>query len=495
MSDTILELQGVTKRFYRNVVLNNVDFKLKRGEIHAVIGKNGAGKSTLVKILAGLYPIDSGSILFENKKVNIKRPSDSIDLGISVLQQEPYLFDNLTVAENIMANHVPVKSIFRLINRDKLYAETKKILDFLGFPIRSDAIVKTLNLAQKRMVELARVLYLDAKVIIMDEPTESLSGIETKELFKYIENLKNRGISIIYISQRFEEIVRLADKITVLRDGTVSGCLSSNSDDFQALLKMMWGECLSDRYPKLKVKQGREIFAVENLNGDNYLNDISFSVAKGEIVGIAGLVGSGRTKLARLIFGLEQKRNGTIFIDRLEASIRSPKDAIDLGIAYVTENRFEEGVFTNLSLFHNAFSVKSFEESKFILDTVTDNKILKRYIEKINIDIGSPSRKIIELSGGKQQKVMLIRWFLVASKIIIFDEPTRGVDIASKVDIYNLMNDLIRKEAGIILISSDIEELIGMCDRIIIMRNGCIAADLTKKDFNYENIYHHMSGS
>ncbi len=492
---SILELNGVTKCFYKNRVLNNVDLKLEKNEIHAIIGKNGAGKTTLVNILAGLYPIDSGSIMFEDKKICIKRPSDSIKLGISVLQQEPCLFDHLTVAENIMVNHLPVKNNLGIIDKDQLFTETQSFLDLLEFSIQSNVIVDQLNLAQKRMVELARVLYRNAKVIILDEPTASLSEIETNAMLKYIKKLKTKGVSIIYISQRFEEIVQLADRITVLRDGAVAGCLSANSADFKALVKMMWGECMWNRYPKLSVQRGREIFAVENLDGGSYITDVTFSVDKGEIVGITGLVGSGRTKLARLIFGLEQKRRGGVYIDRLEASIKSPKDAINLGIAYVTENRFEEGVFGNLSVLDNAFSVKYFEEGRFIFDTLIDNKVFKRYSDKINIDIGSPVKKIIELSGGKQQKVMLMRWFLAAAKIIIFDEPTRGVDIASKVDIYNLMNDLIRKEAGIIMISSDIEELIGMCDRIIILRNGGIAADLNKKDFSYETIYHHMTGN
>lgn len=494
MSNTVLELKSVTKCFYKNTVLNDVDFKLERSEIHAIIGKNGAGKSTIVKILAGLYQIDSGTILFEDKKVSIKRPIDSIRLGIYTLQQEPYLFDHLTVAENIYVNNLPAGGKFKNINRDRLLSKAQDFLNLLGFPIQSGAVAGQLNLRQKRMVELARVLCRDAKVIILDEPTASLSEIETNAFLNYIKELKNKGVSIIYISQRFKEIVKLADRITVLRDGAVAGCLHSDSADFQALVKMMWGECLRNRYPKLAVKQGREIFAVENLYGDSFLNDVSFSVAKGEIVGITGLVGSGRTKLAKLIVGMEQKKRGGVYIDRLEAFIKSPKDAIKLGVAYVTEDRFEEGVFANLSVFDNAFSAKHYKDERFIFDASTDSKIFKKYADKINIDIGSPLRKIVELSGGQQQKIMIMRCFLAEARIIIFDEPTHAMDIASKVDIYNLMNDLIRKEAGIILISSDIEELVGMCDRIIIMRDGSIAAELTKNEFNFEILYHHMTG-
>jgi ABC-type sugar transport system ATPase subunit len=495
MSDVILELKGVTKSFNGHTILNNIDYKLKRGEIHAIIGENGAGKSTLVKILSGLYPIDSGCILFEDERVNVNKPVDSIILGISIVQQDPYLFDHLTVAENIFANAPPIKNnLFRTINKNHMYSQAQELLDSLEFSLRADTFVGLLNLGQKRMVELAKAFCHRAKVIILDEPTASLSAVESDALFKKIKSLKAQGISVIYISQRYEEIIKLADRITVLRDGAITGCMAADAVDFQSLVSMIWGRCLHDRYPKLAVKQGHEIFAVEALNSGGYLNNISFSVAKGEIVGITGLIGSGRTKLARLVFGLEQKSSGEIYIDRLKAFIKSPRDAIDLGLAYVTENRFNDGLFGNLSALDNAFSVINSEDEKLIYNKNIKNGLFKRYIKKANIDI-RPSDRIMELSGGDQQKIMLIRWFLTVARVVIFDEPTRGVDIASKVDIYNLINDLARKEAGIIMISSDIEELVGMCDRIIIMRNGGIAADLCRNEFSYEKIYYYAARS
>ncbi|NLE26171.1 MAG: sugar ABC transporter ATP-binding protein [Clostridiaceae bacterium] len=490
MTDVILKMKGITKAFNNNIILNDVDFELKKGEIHAIIGENGSGKSTLVKIISGIYQYDDGSIYFEDKPVYIKNPAVAINLGISVVQQEPFLFDHFTVAENIFSENHPIKNRFlRTIDRDLMLVRAQEILDSMEFSVSSDTIVGNLNLGQKRMVEIAKAFCQNSKVIILDEPTASLSAIETKALYTVMKNLKSNGVSIIYISQRFEEIVRLVDRITVLRDGRVTGCTEADSADFQQLVKMMSGECLYDRYPKLRVKQGHEIFSVEELNSGGFLTNVSFSLARGEIVGITGLIGSGKTKLARVIFGLEQKSSGEIFVDRLKASIMSPKDAIELGIAYVTEDRFSEGMFCNLSVLNNIFSIENAEDNRIILNNQMEGKLFKRYVKKAKIDVNSPSNKILELSGGNQQKAILVRWFLTNARIIIFDEPTRGVDITSKVDIYNLMNDLVRKGAGIIMISSDIEELIGMCDRLLIMNNGCIVADLYKNELSYEKIY------
>lgn len=496
MTDVILKMKGITKTFNNNIVLNDIDFELKKAEIHAIIGENGSGKSTLVKIISGLYQYDSGSIYFEYKPVYIKNPAVSINLGISVVQQEPYLFDHFTVAENIFSENHPIRNRFlRTIDRALMHAKAQEILDSMEFPVASDTIVGSLNLGQKRMVEIAKAFCQNSKVIILDEPTASLAAIETQALYTVMKNLKSKGVSIIYISQRFEEIVGLVDRITVLRDGRVIGCTEANSANFQQLVKMMSGDCLYDRYPKLRVKQGYELFSVEDLNSGGYLNNVSFSLAKGEIVGITGLIGSGKTKLARVIFGLEQKNSGEIFVDRLKASIMSPKDAIALGIAYVTEDRFSEGMFGNLSVLDNVFSIENAEDNRLLLNNRMEDKLFKRYIKKAKIDVKSPANKIFELSGGNQQKAILVRWFLTNARIIIFDEPTRGVDITSKVDIYNLMNDLVRKGAGIIMISSDIEELIGMCDRLLIMHNGCIVADLYKNELSYEKIYQFATGN
>lgn len=496
MSDAILQLRGISKYFNGIAVLNNVDFELEKGEIHAIIGKNGSGKSTLVKILSGVYQIDGGNIYCENLKVNLNSPISSLELGITCVQQDPYLFDHFTVAENIFSNDQYIKNkVFRTVDKEFVSKKAQEVLDLMEFPIKATTRVGMLNLGQKRMVEIAKAFCRNSKIIIFDEPTASFSAIETEAFFKVMQNIKRQGVSIIYISQKFEEIRQLADRITVLRDGTVTGCIKANSADYHEMVKMMSGDCLCNRYPKLKVKHGNEIFAVEELQSSNYLNNISFSLAQGEIVGIAGLVGSGKTMLARTIFGLEQKCEGTFFIDRLEASIQCPKDAIDLGIAYVTEDRFLEGVFGNLDVLCNAFSVNKIGQKKLIIEKKVESNLLKKCIRKMNVEIFPNCRQISELSCGNQQKVMLLRWFLSIAKIVIFDEPTKGVDITSKVDIYNIMNDLVRKGAGIILISSDIEELIGMCDRIIVMRKGNIVADLCRNDMNYETIYHYATGN
>jgi len=492
MPKAILKLSGISKTFGESMVLNAVDFEFYEGEIHAVIGENGAGKSTLVKILSGLYKKDSGDIYIDGKEVNINNPLDSINFGIATVQQDPFLFEHFTISENIFVEDIPLKyNKLEIIDRKKMYHEAQKILDSIDFPLKSDRLVSSLNLGQKRVVELARVIRKNARIIILDEPIASITDVESKSIINILNKLKSKGISIIYISQKLDDIIKTCDKISILRDGKVAGCMSSKSTDFHHLARMVLGDCLSERYPKLNVNKGEEVFAVENLNSGNFLRNIGFSLRKGEILGITGLVGSGRTRLAKVIFGVEKKDSGTFYVDRLKANINSPKDAIDLGFAYVTEDRFSEGLFRNLDLLKNVFSVNDSDYNSFFINKKLENQLYSKYLKKVNLNLESNSHKknVMSLSGGNQQKIILLRWFVTTAKIFIFDEPTRGLDISSKVDLYNIMNNLTRKGGSIILISSDIEELIGMCDNVIVMSNGFIVAKLPKSQIDSETIY------
>jgi len=489
MPEPILEVLSVSKSISGVSILQNVDLTLYKGELFVLLGENGAGKSSLVKVLSGIYPKDSGCILIKGKEVSLDSPGAAHSHGIAALQQESFVFDHLTVAENIYINNAP-RGCLKLRNKRKLNVMAQNLLDELGFQIKSTQKAGELNLAQKRMIDIARVATMQSDILILDEPTASISEWESCSLLRFIENYKNSGGCVLFVTQRFEYVAEHADRIAIMRDGNIVDSVPVDNALPENIEKMIWGKYYPDKYPKLSITKGPELFCVENLSTPNLLQDINFSLYQGEILGIAGLVGSGRSQLAKALFGLHPITNGTFYVDRLKTKINSPRDAIMLGIAYVTEDRYGDGLFMNLSTLENVFILENVFSHSQLVKSRFESKLYQKYEKRVNLKLRSPKASLFGLSGGTHQKLMLLRWFLSDAKIFIFDEPTRGVDIASKVDIYNLMNDLVSKKAGIILISSSFDELMGMCDRILVLRDGMISYEAHRnrpKDFN--NLY------
>ena len=468
---------------------------LYAGEIHVVLGENGAGKSSLAKILCGLITDYEGAIYVEGKRVLINTPLSAQKLGIASIQQECLTFDKLTVAENIFANN---PSFFgtgqKLYSRHELHKKAQILLDTIGYSLDAREKVENLNLAEKSMMDIARISALQPKILILDEPGSSLNQQEIESFCKIINQIKEKKIAVMIITHRLEELKITPDRLTIMRDGKIVSSGIPAKYDSSEIRKKTWGAHSSNRYPRLNLPLGKELFCVENLSTSNLLYNISFSIREGEIVGIAGLVGSGRSQIAKTIIGQYPHTSGTFYIDRLKAIIKNPKDAIDYGIAFVTEDRYNDGLFLNLDILRNVFSVNESQDEELLLNNKLNLRLFNKYQKKVNLSINNPfavSSK--RLSGGMQQKLILLRWLLSSAKIFIFDEPTRGVDIASKVDIYNLMNDLTRKKAGILLISSSFEELIGMCDTILILKDGTISHKAHRSvSRDFETLYEYI---
>jgi ABC-type sugar transport system ATPase subunit len=490
MSEVVLKLEGISKLFNNQKVLNDINLELFKGEVHAIIGENGAGKSTLVKILAGVHKKDSGRIHVFGTETDINSPQHSMSLGISVIFQDSYLFDHFTIAENIFANRLPVKNkFFKFIDKQEIRNKSREILEKLDFPLNINSYVRDLNPAQKRMVEIAKAFCQNSGIIVMDEPTSSISDKETATLFKLIGTLKNNNISVIYLSQRLEDVLKISDRVTILRDGVIQCTAHPKSIDYPSVIKMMSGEDHINRYPKLNLPKGKEVFSVSNLCIGNILKDVSFSLKKGEVLGFAGLVGSGRSELAQAIYGLKARDLGAFYIDGVKVKIKSPLDAIKLGIAYISEDRLEEGLFPNLKVKENMMVLDNFEQNPVLINSQRQQKIIEKYLKKINFSPENMDKQVAFLSGGNQQKIMLTKWFITNSRVFIFNEPTKAIDIPSKVDVYNIMGDLVRKGASLIVVSSDVEELIGICDRILVMHNGEIVKEFPRETATTEKIY------
>lgn len=491
----VLTMTAVSKSIGDIPILRDIDLSLYPGELHLLVGENGAGKSTLAKILCGLTLKDRGTIAIDGSPVSISSPADAIAQGIESIQQDTYLFDSMTVAENIFSKHTEFcRDKFGFINVGRMNAKAQEMINTMGFRLQSTQSVGKLNLAQKRMVEFVRLSLIRPKILILDEPLSSMGASETAVLLKLIEDFRKQGTAVLYVCQHIKEISSHADCISVMRDGKIVETRSTGDLPVSEMDRLIWGKYYPEKYPKLDVAKGAEIFCVEDLCQGDLLRDISFSIRQGEILGITGLVGSGRSNLAKTIFGLLPKRSGTFYVDRLKAEIQSPKDAISMGLAYVTEDRLKDGLFLNLNILDNAFAIENINSRIVIPSKSRDLEIYKKYEKRINIKPQNPENNMFALSGGTQQKVMLMRWFLSSARIFIFDEPTRGVDIPSKVDIYNLMNDLVRKKGAIILISSSIEELVGMCDRILVLTDGRITYEANrKKPGEFDRLFEHMN--
>lgn len=497
MTLPVLKLENINKRLSDYFELKNINLELFEGEVHAIVGENGSGKSSLMNIISGSYSTDSGNIYLNGFPVIFNSSNDAKNLGIMMTHQEPSLFENFSIAENIYFdnNIFSGKFHFKTINRSKINDDCKRLFSKLGINLDSRKLVKQIGAGHKQLIQIAKAYVSNARIILMDEPTSSLTEAETSILFNIIWELKKTGVSVIYISHRIEELKLICDRITVIRDGEIIGTQNVSDIETFKLINMMTGLEIKDRYPKLNLKIGKDVLKVSGLSAGNTLKNINFSLGRREILGITGLVGSGRTKIAKSIFGDVKIDSGEICIDGNKVNIKSPLDAIKEGIGYVSEDRQIEGLFMYLKIFENISATSiSRLSSKFIIDLDKEKDIVNNFVEKLGIKVGTIFNLADDLSGGNQQKVILAKWMMSKSKIFILDEPTRGIDIASKVDVYNVMNELVRKGASIILISSDINEIIGMCDRTMVLYGGKIAATIPRSEATQEKIMLYATG-
>lgn len=484
----ILEMCRIGKTFPGVVALNDVDFELRPGEVHILLGENGAGKSTLMKILSGAYQKSAGQIMLDGNEVEIKNPKHAQTLGISTIYQEFNLIPHLSVGENIFLGREPV-GLPGFIDQRAIFKQAKHALTDLGLSLNPRKLVKELRVAEQQMVEVAKALSLDARILIMDEPTAALTEHEIKELFATIRSLKQKGVAIVYISHRMEELFEIGDRVTVLRDGRSVGTYDVSAISKSELIRLMVNRELTDLFPKEKVSRGPEVLRVEGLSTETGLNDINFSLHKGEVLGISGLLGAGRTELARAIFGLDKITSGTIYIEGDSRKLDSPRRAINAGIGFLTEDRKSQGLVLPLSVKENLClsSVDKFS-SWGVMNPKQEQQAGDRYVKELRIRTPSLNQKVVFLSGGNQQKVVLSKWLCSEAEIFIFDEPTRGVDVGAKTEIYQLMNRLTASGVAIIMISSELLEVLGMSDRILVMRGGRITGEFSAAEATQERI-------
>ena len=491
INDVILELLGITVDFPGTRALDKVNFNLKENEIHAIVGENGAGKSTLIKVITGVHTPQSGKIFLNKKEVKWKNPLESQQNGISAIYQDPMLFSELSVAENMFIINSPLHKYTKTIDWKNLYLRAEKILIELNIIelIKPHYKVKNLSIAQKQLIEIAKALTINSKIIIMDEPTSSLSENEVKNLFQIIKKLKEKKVSIILISHKTEDIFSLANRVSVYRDSKYIITKDINDINKEQLIHHMVGRDVGNLFPKKDVQLGEKIFEIQNLNLKNVFSDISFSIRKGEILGFAGLVGSGRSEIAESIFGINKYDSGTIKIEGKEVKIMSPKKAINLGIGFVSENRVEHGLIINFPIRENIIlhSLKNFTKRFFFNEKLASEETNK-IKNKLNIKTLSILQLVKFLSGGNQQKVAISKWFTSKPKILIFDEPTKGVDVATKAAIHEYMGELVSSGVAIMMISSELPEILGMSDRIAVVQSGKIKKILDKKMATQENI-------
>jgi rhamnose transport system ATP-binding protein len=489
MAENILELRNITKTFPGVKALTNVHFELKPGEIHALMGENGAGKSTLIKIITGVYKPDDGDILVNGKKVEMKTPLEAQSLGIAAIYQHVTCFPDLSVAENIFMGHEKTRFFSKTVDWMTMNQKAAELLKQLGANFDSHAVMGTLSVAQQQIVEIAKALSANARIIIMDEPTAPLSNRECEDLYRITESLKNQGVSVIFISHRFEDMYRLADKVTVFRDGKYINTWDIYGLDNHDLVVAMVGREIVDFFPKRTTVPGEEIFKVEGLSRAGFFKDVSFSLRKGEILALTGLVGAGRTEVCEAIYGIAPYNSGTITLDGKVLDHLSTSQIINEGIGYLPEDRLKQGLVLRWEIAKNITlpALKRFAKMGWI-NKKQENITAKELSEKLTVKAVSVHDKVSTLSGGNQQKVIVAKLLTSDMKIIILDEPTKGVDVGAKLSIYNIMNDLVAMGYGIIMVSSEMPEVLGMSDRIVVMKDGRVTTTLETKDANQEMI-------
>lgn len=483
-----LEMIGITKSFGGVRALHDVSFRVKRGEIHALVGENGAGKSTLMKILSGVFASDAGEIRIDGKIAHLTSPRVGRELGIATIYQEFALAPDLTVAENIYLDHIGFR--MGVINWPRLYAKATELIARLGFEINPRSVVADLSIAYQQVVEIAKALSENARILILDEPTAVLAPQEVSSLFAILRTLRAKGVSIIYISHRLEEIFQIADAVTVVKDGRITGQVNPGEVTRDLVIQMMIGRTLPTLFPGRSATIGGTLFAVEGLRRGDKVNDVSFSVRAGEILGLAGLVGAGRTETLRAIFGADQRDGGTMTMDGKPLAIHSPRDAVRSGIAFVPEDRKSQGAILSLSVRNNITMPFLRRVVNFlgIFRGQRERVIVQELIGRLSIKTHSMENAVGNLSGGNQQKVVLAKWLGTDCRVLLLDEPTRGVDVGAKVEIYTIINELASRGLGLVLASSEMMEIIGMCDRVAVMSAGRIQAVLGKEAMSEEAI-------
>lgn len=493
----ILDAKGISKIFSKTRALNKVNFTLHKGEVCALVGENGAGKTTLVKILTGVYQPDEGEIFLQGKKTVIPNPHKAQNMGISIVYQDFNLIPNMSISKNILLGREPHNS-FGIVNSLKLTKQVRKLMKILNLNLNLDSLIYELPVAQQQMIAIVRALSVDPDILILDEPTASLSKNEVKHLFKMIRNLKDKGVSIIFISHRLEEVFQVADSITVLKDGKMVNTKSVHEINQAQLIKMMVGREFVDIFPQKKGHKikGKLIFSVRGLNRREVLKDINFDLHKGEIVTLAGLEGQGQRELTRAIFGVDTIDSGEIYFEGKKIKINSPRDAIRAGIGFLSDDRKTESLALCRSTLEN-ISLPSLKKRHVLgfIKRKKEKKAVDGQVKELNIRVASIEQEVQFLSGGNQQKVIIAKWLLATPKVIIFDEPTIGIDVGTKIEIYHRLRELADEGKGILVVSSDMLEIIGISDRVLVMFEGKITAEITADKVSEERIMTAATGT
>jgi rhamnose transport system ATP-binding protein len=488
-TEPFISMSGMSKSFVGVKVLKDVSFDVRPGEVHALLGENGAGKSTLIKMMSGLYTPDSGTITVQGKQVKFATTRDASAAGIATVYQELLLFPELSVAENVFLGHYP-RTALNVIDWATVRSRTRELLDSLDtFDLDVDTKVQTLSVAQRQRVEIAKALSRNAKILIMDEPTASLVESDVQRLMSVVRHLRERGVGIVYVSHRMPEIFALADRVTVLRDGALVGTRDIGEVDERELVSMMVGRPIDSLFPKVDATIGETVLEVKNLNHGRHVQDISFSLRKGEILGIAGLVGSGRTEVALTLFGMTPATSGEISLNGKKVEIRSPRQARDLGIAYVPEDRGLQGLVKPMAIRKNVSMATIDRLSKGIfIRAAEEAKKATDAVKRFGVRCRNIEQAVGELSGGNQQKVVIAKWLETQPQILILDEPTRGVDVGAKAEIHTIMGELVRQGVSILMISSELPEVLGMSDRVLVMSGGRITGEIDRADATPERV-------
>jgi len=488
LSEYVLELKGITKIFPGVKALNNVQFQLKPGEIHALMGENGAGKSTFIKVITGVHKAEEGEMFLDGQKVDFKGPRDAQMAGIAAVYQHPTSYPDLSVTENIFMNHEIIKN--GIIQWKQMNTEAQKYLDELDADFKCTAEMGTLSVAQQQMVEIAKAVSTHAKIVILDEPTAALTANESRKLYKIVKQLRDSGVSIIFISHRFEDMYELASRVTVFRDSQYIGTFDVDGITNADLIKHMVGREISDLFPKPEVEWGDEVLRIENFSRVGYFKDVNLNVRAGEIVGLTGLVGAGRTEVMEAVCGITNQDNGRVYLDGAEVSIKCPTDAAEKGIILLPEDRQKTGLILSWGLGRNVtLPIVHKLAKKGFTDETKERELAKKFLEDVDTKAVTIFDPASSLSGGNQQKVVVAKALAQDNmKVVIMDEPTKGVDVGAKAEIYQIMGELAQKGFAIIMISSEMPEILGMCDRVYVMCNGRVTGELDRSEATQEKI-------